>query len=346
MLLLGLTLNGPMLLTMLASFVAIAAMVWLIGSRWTQTGSLAQERLERFSRLQERAPSLVSLDASQDDGEQREAVAEPITGWRAQCVELLSAAAPSIGKALEPKKDSERGKLRQRLVEAGFRGEQATLFFLTLKGLLALAVLLISGGVAAITGGLSQGLLTKVVVPVGLAFYIPEFVLSYLGSTRKKKLSRALPDFLDLLVVSVEAGLGIDQALRRVTEELGSTYPQLADEINLANMQMQMGQPRRDVLRDLGARSGVDDLRALTAVLIQADKFGSSVSQALRVQSEALRTKRQQIAEEKAAKTAVKMIFPLVIFIFPGVFAVLIGPAGIQMAREMLPAMAALEEQD
>ncbi len=137
----------------------------------------------------------------------------------------------------------------------------------------------------------------------------------------------------------MEAGLGLDQALRKVAEEMKKSYRVLADEIGLSNLHMQMGRPKNQVLQELGQRTGVDDLRSLASLLIQADKFGSSVAHALRVQSDSMRVRRQQIAEEKAAKTAVKLIFPLVIFIFPGVFVVLVGPAAIQMVREMFPAM-------
>ncbi|MDX1930937.1 MAG: type II secretion system F family protein, partial [Pirellulaceae bacterium] len=128
-------------------------------------------------------------------------------------------------------------------------------------------------------------------------------------------------------------------AMRRVAQEMKKSYRIVADEFGLCNLHLQMGRAKAQVLQDLGARTGVDDLRALASILIQADKFGSSVATALRVQSESMRTRRQQIAEEKAAKTAVKLIFPLVLFIFPGIFVVLVGPAGIQMAREMFPAM-------
>jgi tight adherence protein C len=127
--------------------------------------------------------------------------------------------------------------------------------------------------------------------------------------------------------------------MRKVTEEMRRTARIISDEFNLCNFHLQMGKPRNEVLRDLGERTGVDDLRSLAAILIQADKFGSSVAQALRVQSDSMRTRRRQLAEEKAAKTAVKLIFPLVIFIFPGIFVVLVGPAAITMVREMFPVM-------
>ncbi|HPP52548.1 MAG TPA: type II secretion system F family protein, partial [Thermoguttaceae bacterium] len=125
-----------------------------------------------------------------------------------------------------------------------------------------------------------------------------------------------------------------------VAEEMKSVYPVVSQEFTLANFQLQMGRPRAEVLHELGARTGVADLRSLAGVLIQAEKFGSSVAQALRVQSDSMRVRRRQLAEEKAAKTAVKLIFPLVLFIFPGIFVVLVGPAAISMMRDMFPKMA------
>ena len=145
-----------------------------------------------------------------------------------------------------------------------------------------------------------------------------------------------MPDAIDLMVVCVEAGLGLDIAMRRVTAELATSCPALCEEFAIANFQVQMGRARKDVLRDLGIRTGVDDLRALAAVIIQAEKFGSSIGSALRVQSDSMRTKRRQLAEERAAKTAVKIMIPLVLFIFPGVFVVLVGPAGMQIAQTMM----------
>jgi tight adherence protein C len=144
---------------------------------------------------------------------------------------------------------------------------------------------------------------------------------------------------LDLLVVCVEAGLGLDQAMRRVADEMRKIYRVIAEEFALCNFQLQVGRSRTEVLHELGLRTGVDDLRSLAAILIQADKFGSSIAQALRVQSDSMRTRRRQLAEEKAAKTAVKLIFPLVIFIFPAIFVVLVGPAAITIVNEMFPMM-------
>jgi tight adherence protein C len=140
------------------------------------------------------------------------------------------------------------------------------------------------------------------------------------------------------MVVCVESGLGLDAAMRKVCDEMKAHAGVLTEEIGLANLQLQMGRPKREVLHDLGVRTGVDDVKSLAAILIQADRFGSSVATALRVQSDSMRTRRRQLAEEKAAKTAVQMIFPLVLFIFPGIFVVLVGPAALAIMNQMLKA--------
>ena len=187
--------------------------------------------------------------------------------------------------------------------------------------------------------GFNQASLIRVGGTAGLMFYIPDLALWFLGSRRKKAIFISLPDALDLMVVCVEAGLGLDQAMRKVSEEMKKSHRVIAEEFTIANFQLQMGTSRREVLQKLGWRTGVDDVRSLAAVLIQAEKFGASVGQALRAQSDSMRTRRRQLAEEKAAKTAVQLIFPLVIFIFPGSFVVLVGPAAITMVREMFPMM-------
>jgi tight adherence protein C len=251
----------------------------------------------------------------------------------------LESASPVLSKHMEAKTEEERDKLKTRLTEAGFRTEGASAVFLTIKVLSAAFGLFAASGYTLISSGISPTLLLRAVLGGGIFFFLPEFILDLLRSSRKKKITLGLPDALDLLVVSVEAGLGLDQGIRKVSDEMRSSYRILSDELQLSTLHLQMGRVRASVLQELGSRTGVEDLRMLASLLIQADKFGSGVAQALRVQSEAMRIKRQQAAEEKAAKTAVKLIFPLVIFIFPGVFVVLVGPAAIQMAREMFPAM-------
>ncbi len=253
---------------------------------------------------------------------------------------MLEKASPALAKPLQPKDEAERGKLKIKLANAGFRGESAPSVFLGLKFAGLMGGLFLGAGTILGLAGVSQKTLLSSIAVAGLFFYLPDIVVGLLGRRRKQAIFLGLPDALDLLVVCVEAGLGLDQAMRKVSEEMAKTYRVIAEEFGMANFQLQMGRPRSEVLHELGVRTGVPDLRSLAAVLIQADKFGSSVAQALRVQSDSMRTRRRQLAEEKAAKTAVKLIFPLVMFIFPGIFVVLVGPAAITMVRELFPMMA------
>lgn len=303
-------------------FVCVFCVAWLVVDMTSSKTGVVEQRLDMLS-----DPNARRI---KNKGEMKagEAMAK-----------ALEAAAPSLAKPLTPQTEKEASKLKQRLMEAGFRTETAPMMFLSIKLLVAAGLLVITGGVAVFMEGLCSGAGIKAVVGGGLGFYGPELVLSFLGSSRKKAIFQGLPDALDLLVVCVEAGLGLDQAMRKVAQEMRTSYRILSEEFGLCNLHLQMGRQRSHVLQDLGVRTGVEDLRSLASLLIQADKFGSSVAQALRVQSDSMRVKRQQIAEEKAAKTAVKLILPLVLFIFPGVFVVLVGPAAVQMVQEMFPAM-------
>ncbi len=252
---------------------------------------------------------------------------------------VLQRATPALAKPLEPKSEVELSKLKIKLSNAGFRSESASKIFLGLKFLGLMVGLLLGSGTILGIAGVSQKTLMFSVLIASLFFYLPDTVVWYLGKRRMDCIFRGLPDALDMMVVCVEAGLGLDQAMRRVAEEMRRTYWVISEEFGVANFQLQMGRPRNEVLHELGIRTGVADLRALAAVIIQADKFGSSIAQALRVQSDSMRVRRRQIAEEKAAKTAVKLIFPLVLFIFPGIFVVLVGPAAITMMNQLFPHM-------
>jgi tight adherence protein C len=156
---------------------------------------------------------------------------------------------------------------------------------------------------------------------------LPQLVLSRRVRKRQKAIQKALPDMLDLLVISVEAGLGLNQALVRVSEEMESLSSDISEELQIVNLEIRAGKPREEALRNMGDRTNVADVRQLIAMLIQTDRFGTSIAQALRVQADSLRTARRQRAEEAAAKTTIKMIFPLVLFIFPAMFVVILGPA-------------------
>ena len=306
----------------LSVFVGIAAVVWLLLEYVSMQKSRAEQRLDEFRdpRLRKRG----NENSDHRDG--------AVTSF-------LEKATPALAKPLQPKKEAEASKLKMRLANAGFRRETAPTIFLGLKLIsLMIGVFLGGGSLLALQTFDKMSLLKGVGFAISM-FYFPDAVLFLLIRRRKEAIFLALPDALDLMVVCVEAGLGLDAAMRKVSDEMKKSYPVVAAEFGLCNLQLQMGRARNDVLKDLGERSGVEDLQSLASILIQADKFGSSIAQALRVQSESMRVRRSQIAEEKAAKTAVKLIFPLVMFIFPGIFVVLVGPAAITMVREMFPAM-------
>jgi tight adherence protein C len=156
---------------------------------------------------------------------------------------------------------------------------------------------------------------------------------------RQQKLRRGLPDGLDLLVICVESGLGLDQALLKVAQELRITHPELSEELQLVNLEMRIGKTRLDALRELARRTGLEDIKSLVAMLVQTDRFGTSVAQSLRVFSDDLRIKRRQRAEEMSAKTSVKMVPPLIFFIFPALMVVILGPAVITLLRQLMPAL-------
>ena len=236
-----------------------------------------------------------------------------------------------LGQAA-PKSAAELGKLRQRLVTAGYRGSEAlTVFFGIRLGCAILAFV-----------ALSSGLVGRANLLLGLGgaafgYLLPSMGLARMAKRRQHRIRLSLPDALDLLVVSVEAGLGLDQALQRVGEELAMAHPELSDELRLINLELRAGNARSDALRNLANRTGVDDLSSLAAMLIQTDKFGTSVARSLRVHSDVLRSKRRQRAEEAAAKTGVKMVFPLVFCIFPAIWVVTIGPAAIKFVEVLFP---------
>ena len=249
---------------------------------------------------------------------------------------MMEKAAPTLSKALQSKDELEQSKLKVSLANAGFNGPHASEWYLSIKFASLIAGLVLGSGYGLAKWGMARNGMFSAVIGGGIGFYLPVLVLAFLKMSRMERIFLSLPDALDLLVVCVEAGLGLDAGLRRVAEELVDTAPDLCNEFSLCNFQLQVGRKRRDVLHDLGVRSGVDDLKAMAAILIQADRFGSSVAEALRVQSDSMRIKRSQLAEERAQKTAVKLIFPLVLFIFPGIFVVLVGPAAIMMINNLL----------
>ena len=231
-----------------------------------------------------------------------------------------------------PKSAKEMGNLRLRLVQAGFRRDEALTIFFGIRVAFALGLFALFG-----TAIIVRPNITLALGALGLGYILPGMALARLAKRRAHRIRLSLADMLDLLVVSVEAGLGLDQALQRVGQELAFAYPELSDELRLINLELRAGKPRSEALRNLADRTGVDDLSSLVTMLIQTDKFGTSVAQSLRVYSDTLRTKRRQRAEEAAAKTGVKMVFPLVLCIFPAIWVITIGPAAIKFITVLFP---------
>jgi tight adherence protein C len=231
-----------------------------------------------------------------------------------------------------PRSPKELGSLRLRLVQAGYRREEALTIFFGIRVVFALGLFALFA-----TSLVTKPNITFALGGLALGYLLPGMVLARLAKRRAHRIRLSLADMLDLLVVSVEAGLGLDQAISRVGAELAFAYPELSDELRLINLELRAGKARSEALRNLADRTGVDDLSSLATMLIQTDKFGTSVAQSLRVYSETLRTKRRQRAEEAAAKTGVKMVFPLVFCIFPAIWVVTIGPAAIRFVTVLFP---------
>jgi tight adherence protein C len=299
-------------------FAGIVLGIMALLSMVSQRNSRAQERLARLSR----PASLAEIE-------------DPTKAKKNERFQGLVETAKALSSPLMPQTELEQSALKLKLANAGFRSDAAPMVYSGIR-FASLVLFLGLGLLLCVPGqGLNLGSLKWVVLITGVGFYLPAIILWWLRRKRQEAIFLTLPDALDLLVVCVESGLGLDAAMRKVCTEMSDHAKVICEELSLANFQLQMGRPRREVLHDLGVRTGVDDVRSLAAILIQADRFGSSIAQALRVQSDSMRTRRKQIAEEKAAKTAVQLIFPLVLFIFPGIFVVLVGPAAISIMRNL-----------
>ncbi len=244
---------------------------------------------------------------------------------------IVKKATPMLSRLVMPVSDEEQSLLRVKLMQAGYRRPQAQTIFLASKTACMVAGLLLG---AAITPSLGYDLKTTAAVAMfagGVGFLAPGFWLDSMIRSRQKKIRKGLPDILDLLVVSVESGLALDAAIKRVGEEMAMVHPEISEEFRIATVEGQMGIPRSEALENMANRIGIEEIRSLVSVITQAERFGTSVAKALRNQGDALRVKRRQQAEEKAQKTAVKLMIPLVLFIFPAMGVVLAGPAGIRV---------------
>ena len=227
-----------------------------------------------------------------------------------------------------PRSQAEISVVQQRLVRAGLRSDNAVKMFYGAKVITPVILM----ALAWVTGAYHVGPLFVFAVAAGMGFLGPDFWLGRKISNRQAEIKKGLPDVLDLLVICVEAGLSLDQAVARTAQELEKAQPALSDELGIVALEQRAGRARSDAWKHLAERTDVDVVRNLVSMLVQAEQFGTSIGKTLRVHSDTLRTKRVQEIEEKAAKLSVKLLFPLVLFIFPSLFLVVLGPAVLVMA--------------
>jgi tight adherence protein C len=287
-------------------FVAVAVAVFALASAAYTPSSMLGERLK-------------SLGVQPDQPRQK-------SNFRERMENVLD----PLGRALQL---SPGDRSRIWLIQAGFRERQHLVIYQGSRVVGAAALFLLA---LAVTGFQSVALLAGF---AALGLFMPRFVLKRLIRNRQREITVGLPDALDLTVVCVEAGLALDNALMRVGEDLKYAHPALSEEFYISNLEMRAGKPRAEALRSLAARTGVDDVRALVSALVQTDRFGTSIAQALRLYSDALRTERRRRAEEAAAKTSTKMIIPLVVFALLPLIFVTLGPALIELLHELSPAV-------
>jgi tight adherence protein C len=250
-------------------------------------------------------------------------------------VETFQNTGSSIGNVVKkfenlmPKSDQEVSVIKQRLTRAGYRNENAMKVFYGCKVLVPVTLAII----CAVTGLASLAPFFVYLIALGGGFLAPDFWLGKKIAARQKKLTRGLPDVLDLLVICMEAGLSLDQATSRSAEELASSQPEICDELNVVVLEQRAGRARSESWKNMSDRTGVECLRNLVSMLVQTEQFGTSIAKMLRVHADTLRVQRVQMIEELASKTSVKLVFPLVLFIFPALFLVTLGPAAIVMAE-------------
>ena len=276
------------------------------------------------------------IDALSDTG-----ASSPAGGQR-PLIEQIARITSPLAKLSLPDEQWERSAIRTRFMMAGLRHPSAPAVFFAAKTLLALLLPLLLY-VALSSSGLEHDtnmLLVYLLLSATLGTYLPNLVLRRAIEQRQRAIFQSFPDALDLMTICVEAGLGVDAALTRVASEIALSSQVLAEELTLVTLELRAGGTKEKALRNLALRTGVEDVDALVSMLIQAERFGTSIGASLRIQSEQLRTKRRMRAEEAAAKIGLKLLFPLIFFIFPALLVILMGPAAIQIYRVMLPAMA------
>jgi tight adherence protein C len=253
---------------------------------------------------------------------------------RAEQTEKLKSVVQAFGESIQERSGTPSA-IRLRLIQAGYPSAAAVPLFLGTRVLLPAGLGIGSLLLLPILGVSALKVILGVVYFTGLGYVLPTVIVGMRIKRRQKEMQRALPDALDMLVVSVEAGLGLNQALVRVADEIFRLSPVLSEQMTLVNLEIRAGTAREEALRNLADRTGLADIASLTGMLIQTDRFGTSVAQALRIHADTMRTKRRQRAEEAAAKTTIKLIFPLVFCVFPALFVVILGPAVIQILQAL-----------
>lgn len=229
--------------------------------------------------------------------------------------------------------------MQKRMMRAGIRNPNALKVLYGAKAILGISLPIATWLLVGNSDADPSNKAIFVMASAAVGFFGPNEFVKILSGRRQHDIQRGLPNALDLMVISVESGLGLDQAIMQVAKELEHAYPAIAEEFLMVNLELKAGKRRRDALRNLGERAGVEDLKKLVAVLIQADRFGTSVAESLRSHSEYMRVQARQVAEEKAAKLGVKLIFPIFFFILPSLFVITVGPVAVRIVRDLLPMM-------
>ncbi|HEV8431339.1 MAG TPA: type II secretion system F family protein [Pyrinomonadaceae bacterium] len=299
----------------ISTFVCIS--LAMLGVYWLlyKPQSAATERLRRLGVTKDGgAPSTQSVVMSDD---------RPAT-------EIAQRLAQPLNKLLPPSA-TEAKKLQKQLMHAGYRSAEAPIIFRAIHVTSMAGLPLLVAGLCALTARPLNSALIFIIGAFVAGFFLPRFSLGKMIKKRQRLIRWGLADALDLMVVSVEAGLGLNAAMLKVSSELRDVHPPVADEFELANLEIRVGRERDEALRNLAERTGVDDLHSLVAMLIQTDKFGTSIAKGLRVFSDSLRTKRRQRAEQEAQKAAVKLLLPLACFLFPTLFIAILGPAVLNL---------------
>lgn len=302
-----------LILITISTFICIS--LGLMGVYWLlyKPQSAATERLKR---LGERAMSTASAPISLDDNGSGSDLAERL--------------ASPLNRLLPPSA-AEAKKLQKKLMQAGFRSSSAPGVYRTIQLATMASFPAIVAVACALLARPLSGAIFWILAAFIIGFFLPRYALIRMIRSRQQLVRWGLADALDLMVISIEAGLGLNAAMMKVSSELKDVHPDICEEFEMANLEIRVGREREEALRNLADRTGVDDLRSLVAMLIQTDKFGTSIAKAIRAFSDSLRTKRRQRAEQAAQKAAVKLLFPLACFLFPTLFIALLGPAALQL---------------